>query len=215
MDLDGTLSDNREGIIRSIAFAMSEMNLPIPPDQAILPLIGPPLRQIFTTLLPEGQRHRAEEGVTLYRERFSRTGWGENHLYDGIYGGLEQLRNAGFAPVIVTGKPREFARKIAGKFGIDRFLTGVYGTELNGRFDDKRELLAHVLRQENALAAHSVMIGDRREDMLAAVVNGVQGWGVTYGFGSAAELYEAGAATLFDTPDSWIKAVLQAGPTQN
>ena len=46
-DLDGTLTDNSEGIIKSARFALDRMGFPDEPDSVLRRFIGPPLHDSF------------------------------------------------------------------------------------------------------------------------------------------------------------------------
>ena len=46
-DLDGTLTDSQEGIINCIKYALEELQKPIPADDELLKMVGPPLRDGF------------------------------------------------------------------------------------------------------------------------------------------------------------------------
>jgi len=81
-----------------------------------------------------------------------------------------------------------------------RHFTQVYGSELDGRFDDKTELIAHVHASEEIDASAAVMIGDRAGDVLGARANAVRSVGVLWGYGSERELVEAGADRLCAAP---------------
>jgi phosphoglycolate phosphatase len=85
-------------------------------------------------------------------------------------------------------------------FSLDRYFDGVYGSELDGRLGDKTELIAHLLEHEGLDAADSVMIGDRSYDVIGAGNNDVDVIGVLWGYGSAAELEQAGAKRLCRHP---------------
>jgi phosphoglycolate phosphatase len=76
----------------------------------------------------------------------------------------------------------------------------VYGPELDGRFEDKAELLAHLLTRERVEPEAAVMIGDRAADVRAAKASGVRSIGVLWGYGSEQELNDAGADALCATP---------------
>jgi phosphoglycolate phosphatase len=71
---------------------------------------------------------------------------------------------------------------------------------LEGRFDDKADLIAHMLTQAAIDPARAVMVGDRAHDVLAAARNGVAAVGVLWGYGDAQELRDAGAAVLCASP---------------
>ena len=74
-----------------------------------------------------------------------------------------------------------------------------FRTELNGRWDDKAELLAYLLATEGVEPGAPVMVGDRAADIMAAKANKVGSIGVLWGYGSEAELTDAGADTLCRT----------------
>jgi phosphoglycolate phosphatase len=195
-DLDGTLTDPKPGITRSIRYALERLDQDAPPEDALTWCIGPPLRISFVTLVGEANADRA---MTFYRERFGETGLYENALYPGILELLEQL--SGRPLFLATSKPHVFAERILDHFGIFRHFTQIFGSELDGQRADKSELLAHALRQTRSLPSRSVMIGDREHDIHGARANGMQGWGVLYGYGSPSELKKAGAERVFTSPD--------------
>jgi phosphoglycolate phosphatase len=191
-DLDGTLSDPRDGIIRSIGYALGRLGVPVPPPAELEQFIGPPLRETFASLL--GGPERVEEGIVLYRERYGTFGAYENVLYPGIAGVLTALAAEGLPLYIATSKPHVYARAIVEHFGIGEYFRNVYGCEWNGDRSNKAELLAHLLSEEGLEpTAEVVMIGDRHHDIRAARAHGLTAVGVTWGFGSEQELREAGA----------------------
>jgi phosphoglycolate phosphatase len=118
---------------------------------------------------------------------------------------LAEAAAGGYRTYIVTSKPRPFAERIAAALGLDAHLAGVYGAELDGRFDDKAELLRHVLEAEGLARAPGVMIGDRHQDVRAARAVGVRALGVTWGFGTAEELRAAGADALCASPPDLLR----------
>ena len=203
-DLDGTLTDPRVGITRCIRFALERLAEPCPPEDELVSCIGPPLRTSFATLLHTADAARIEQAMAYYRERFTAAGLFENEVYPGVASMLEVVRTAGFAAFVATSKPTVFAERILEHFGLDHYFQGVYGAELGGRFDDKSELLAEVLTVEALSPPHTVMIGDRATDMVAARTNGLRSIGVLWGYGSARELIETGATKLCTEPGELI-----------
>jgi phosphoglycolate phosphatase len=199
LDLDGTLTDPREGITRCIQYALETLDRPVPRQADLLGCIGPPLHASFVALLDgdEGLAHRA---VSLYRERFGEVGLFENAVYDDIPGALDALRDGGARLYVATSKPTIYARRITTHFGLDERLDDVFGSELDGKRSDKRDLLSHIVRSLSLDPTETVMVGDRRHDMLGAHRNRIRGIGVTWGYGARAELLEAGASGLLERP---------------
>ena len=71
-DLDGTLTDPRPGIVRSIQYALERLDAEVPDEASLLWCIGPPLADSFTRLL--GTDGPVERAIALYRERFGDVG---------------------------------------------------------------------------------------------------------------------------------------------
>jgi phosphoglycolate phosphatase len=199
-DLDGTLTDPRPGIVGSIRFALDQLGSPCPSDEALAAFIGPPLRATFATLLETTDASRVEAAMDLYRQRFAGSGLFENHVYAGVAGMLEQAGEMATAMFVATSKPAVYAERIVQHFGLDHHFEKVYGPELDGRREDKVELVAHLLASEGVAADAAMMVGDRADDVRSAKANGVGSIGVLWGYGSEQELLEAGADVLCRTP---------------
>lgn len=198
-DLDGTLTDPRPGIVGSLRFALDQLKAPCPTDEVLATYIGPPLRGTFATLLGTDDTDRIEQAIGLYRQRFANTGLYENRVYDGV---PEMLERAGAATAVyvATSKPAVYAERIVRHFGLAQHFRKVYGPDLDGRYENKAELLAHLLTRESVSPEAAVMIGDREADVRAAKASGVRSIGVLWGYGSERELIEAGADMLCATP---------------
>ena len=198
LDLDGTLVAPAPGIIGSCRYALEQLGVP-PPDPADLRwIIGPPLRASFAALLGEGGD--PEAALRHYRERYAASGLYEATPYPAILEVLEERKRSGDRLILCTAKPWVFAERVVSHFGFAPLLSAVYGPELDGRFDDKADLIERLLQVE-ALDADAVsMVGDREHDVRAAARNGVPTIGVLWGYGSEAELTNAGAALLIREP---------------
>lgn len=199
-DLDGTLSDPGEGIIKSIEYSLSEMGEPVPTLSVMRRFIGPPLTESF-------QHHcafdyeKAIEATRLFRERYAEKGIYENFVYPGVKEMLYSLQSKGKRLYIATSKPTVFAEKIIDFFNMKGYFSGVCGSEMDNSRSKKTEIVDFVLRKFlSGEEASAVMVGDREHDMLAASNCGIVGLGVTYGYGSRDELEKAGAYCCFDEP---------------
>ena len=199
-DLDGTLTDPRPGIVGSLRYALERMQRARPPDAVLATFIGPPIRGTFAGLLESTNPELIERAVALYRERFGSIGLYENEVYPGVPEMLAAAGALGPAAFVATSKAAVYAERIVRHFGLDHHFARVYGAELAGRFEDKSELLPHVLAAEGIAPGAAVMVGDRSVDVLAARAAGMPSIGVLWGYGSAAELTAAGADALCASP---------------
>lgn len=198
-DLDGTLTDNKPGIVRCLAYAMEKLGRPW--DQPVDTdwCVGPPLKDTFTRLLGPGQEGLIPQAIEFYRERFRPTGIYENSIYEGIASALIALRKEANL-YVATSKINEFTQIILKHFNIHQNFKGIYGSEPDGTFADKVDLVRHLLETEKLPLKNTVMIGDREHDMKAAVQNGIRGVGAGWGFGSVTELLSTGAEAVLPDP---------------
>ncbi len=194
-DLDGTVTDSKTGIIRSVQHALKYFDVARADDE-LLYFIGPPLKDSFGKLFG-GDAAKADLAVQKYREYYSVTGIFENALYDGVAGMLADLRRQGRVLSLATSKPEPFAQRILEHFGIASLFDHVAGAELTGPRNSKTSVLRHACGLCGvADMAQCLMVGDRKYDILGAHAVGMDGVGVLYGYGSRGELEEAGADKL-------------------
>ena len=198
-DLDGTLTDPKIGITTSIQYALAKFDVAIPTPDELTCCIGPPLHASFKALLGTTDAD-ADRAVDLYRERFSDVGLFENTLYAGIEETLTDVAVTGRRLFVATSKPHVFADRIIDHFGLRMHFGRVFGSELDGTRVHKTDLLRYALDETDTDPARAIMIGDRQHDMIGAANNGIATIGVLYGYGSRAELLEAGAGQLVAAP---------------
>lgn len=198
-DLDGTLTASGPGILASVRYALTRLGEPIPSDEILDRFIGPPLTDSFQTYC--GMDHeRAWDAVRTYREYYARSGQFENSVYDGIVELLGSLRDRSRVLAVGTSKAQPYAESILTHFGLAGFFTTIVGSELDGRRVRKAEVLAEVVARLGCEPDRAVMIGDRSHDVVGAAAVGIPCVGALWGYGSAAELTEAGAVALAATP---------------
>ena len=190
-DLDGTLTDPKPGITGSIQYALKKLGQPVPSQDELTWCIGPPLHASLKRLV--GTDELADKALLLYRERFSEVGLFENTPYQGIHDTLAAVAATGARMFVATSKPAVYATRIVDYFGLKPYFERVFGSELDGTRVDKRDLLRYALDEAKVDPQHAIMIGDRSHDVVGARTNGMTAIGVLYGYGSEAELRDAGA----------------------
>ena len=197
-DLDGTLTDSREGITKSVQYALDKMGIYEPELKPLERFIGPPLYDEFRRSygFDDAQAKRA---IEFYRERFGVVGWKENLLYDGIPQLLEQLKSAGKTIATASSKPAVFIEKILKYFEIDQYFTVVSGATLDGSIGTKAQVTQLSLDRLNVQdLSQAVLVGDRLHDVEGAKQCGIDCIGVAFGFGGREELEHAGATHVVD-----------------
>jgi phosphoglycolate phosphatase len=119
------------------------------------------------------------------------------------------IPSAGLRLFLCTSKPLAFATRILHHFDLEAHFARAYGAELDARFDDKGDLIAHLLQAERLRAEDVVMLGDRKHDVLAARRHDIPTIGALWGYGGEQELPLAGAAALCERPSD-VPSTLQS-----
>lgn len=115
---------------------------------------------------------------------------GEARLYDGVPEALTELRRNGFRLLLLSNCPFTYLEAHREQFHLERYFDGLYCAE---QFDylPKYAIFRELL--ERYIGPFAV-VGDRRQDMEAALRNEKPAIGCLYGYGSPGEL----------TPAAWL-----------
>jgi phosphoglycolate phosphatase len=186
-DLDGTLTDPKEGIINSIVYALNKLGIHENHIDELDTFIGPPLRESFAERY-NLTNNLADKAMLYYREYYSVKGLFENKIYPGVKELLKSLSSHNYQLFIATSKPTVYAVEVLRHFKIDTYFNEIIGSNLDNTRTDKTEILAYIVSNFCLQPSHSVMIGDRKHDIIGAKNNSMKTIGVTYGYGSPEEL---------------------------
>ena len=208
-DLDGTLTDPKEGITKSVAYALSYFGFDIKDPDSLTYFIGPPLCDNFRESF--GLSEAASlEALKLYRERYSSVGWTENVPYPQISDCLSQLKRNGKMLMVATSKAEPYAVRILEHFGLSKFFDVICGTPLDDPNQTKADVIRTALsRMNNNDLSHAVMVGDRKHDILGGREVGIQTVGVLYGYGTEEELRTYNADFVVSTVSELMNVLLR------
>lgn len=210
-DLDGTLTDPREGITKSVQHALSRMGIEEPDLKKLEPFIGPPLLDSFMEFYGFS-KEQARKAVEYYREYFHVTGLYQNELLEGVPQMLRHLREAGKVLAVASSKPEPFVRTIMEHFHIDQYFDYICGSTLDETRINKEEVIEELLRRMELPEEEKkkiLMVGDRRHDVEGAAVFGIPCLGISMGFAGEGELNRAGAVAIVDDMEELEEFVLK------
>ncbi|MDR2167398.1 MAG: HAD hydrolase-like protein [Clostridiales bacterium] len=204
-DMDGTLVDSKEGIIDSVMYALGCFGFGVEDGFNFDDLLGPPIREGFH-MLGDFADEQVEGLVAKYREDFTARGMFEARLYPGIEAMLAEFKARGANMAVATSKVTIYAEKILSHFGIAHYFDIIAGANLDGSRSEKPEIIAHVLDSlDKDRKLKVAMIGDRKYDILGAKAHNITSVGCLWGYGGQAELENAGACFLVDSPKDLLK----------
>jgi phosphoglycolate phosphatase len=208
-DLDGTLVDSAPGIIASLTHAVRALGHEFAPFTGIEHLLGPPMTQVVSQLLAPFGDDRIAQGVELYRTHYGRYGLSASQVYPGIRQMIARLITQGYTLHVATSKRQVFAEHTLNETGLREHFQSVFGTSPDGTLDNKARLLQTLLAAEAIHPSSACMVGDKRDDVIAAHQNGLLAIGVLWGYGTRSELMECGADTLVELPTQLTDAILK------
>lgn len=189
-DLDGTLTDPKVGIINSILFSLKKLRITEPKPVELERFIGPPLRQSFKERYDLSDA-LADKAVVYYREYFSEKGIFENACYEGVPELLNFLSASDFKLFLATSKPTVFADRILQHFELKKYFIDIIGCNLDHTRTEKTEIIDYLIKKHKLAKEKTIMIGDRKHDLIGAASNNVKSIAVTYGYGTIEELTES------------------------
>jgi len=208
-DLDGTVTDPKEGITKSVAYALAHFGIHIEDPDTLTYFIGPPLCDNFQASFGMTEE-QAQKALAIYRQRYSTVGWAENVPYPGIEAFLAALKAQGKTLMIATSKAEPYAVKILEHFGLAQYFDIICGTPMDDPKQTKADVIRAALARGNVTdLSRAVMIGDRLHDIQGGHEVGLTAIGVLYGYGDRWEHENNHADHIVETV-SQLQSLLSA-----
>ncbi len=194
-DLDGTLCDPGPGITDSVAFALEQIGIVEADAEVLRSFVGPPLQHSFKEIYHMDDAS-ADKAVDIYRDRFKQIGIHEYTPYPGIESLLKELQKQNVNMAVATSKIEPFALQVLESVKLFNYFSFI-SADLPQRPKLKAETIQIALNHFKLLDKSGVvMVGDKEHDIIGANANNIDSIGVTYGYGSEAELLKNGATQI-------------------
>ena len=210
-DLDGTITDPKEGITKCVQYSLKFFGIDEPELDNLECFIGPPLHKSYQIYYNFSEED-SFKAVAKYRERYSDIGIFECNLYSGIEEVIRNIKENGGMVGLATSKPEEFAIELLKHYNIYEYFDCVTGSMMNGNRSDKTEVLQEAFSRMNIskdMYSEVVMIGDRLHDIVGANNMNIESIGVKYGYSVGEELKEAGATYIVGTTSELNNLILK------
>ena len=198
LDFDGTLADTRGLIVKTMQQTLDALGLEPRTDDQCAAMIGLPLKQAFTDLLPMTDE-MGEQCVETYRRIFN----ANNALYviptfPNVLETLPQLHEQGYILTIASSRSNRSLREFVNDMHLNEVIPYVLGAEDVVRAKPHPDPVLQTLETFNCKPEDALVVGDTWYDIEMGRRAGVRTCGVTYGNGTREELMRAGADFLMD-----------------
>ena len=188
-DLDGTLVDTQEDIVRAANQMLMEMGAPLLAKEEIIRLVGRGLRQLVADCLRSQISERVEEGMRFYRAYYAQHLLDHSRLYAGALEVLDYFRERKQA--VVTNKPNPFSREILVGLGVaDYFVEIIAGDSDYPRKPDPTSIVS-MMEKYRIPPQETLLVGDSPIDVEAGRNAGIQTVVVKHGFADEAQIQTA------------------------
>jgi phosphoglycolate phosphatase len=182
-DLDGTLVDSKEDLVRAVNAARGHMGLGTIDNQTVYSYVGNGAPLLIRRALGEQATERAVEValqffLAYYREHMLDC----TALYPGVKEGLDRLLEAGVRMAVLTNKPVRISQAIVDGLGLGGHFRRVYGGNSFARKKPDPMGIEALLTDFGVASARALMVGDSAVDVQTARNAKVKACGVAWGF---------------------------------
>ncbi|KOO02639.1 phosphoglycolate phosphatase [Vibrio nereis] len=188
-DLDGTLLDSVPDLAVAADQAVQALGYPGVSEEKVRDyvgngadvLVGRALSQSMT-IDPALSSELLVKARELFDDFYDKSGHKLSHLYPAVKETLSELQQAGFTLALVTNKPSKFVPEILEQHGIDKFFVDVLGGDAFPEKKPNPVALNWLMEKHNCQPQEMLMVGDSKNDILAAKNAGCYSFGLTYGY---------------------------------
>lgn len=208
-DLDGTLMDTPQVIVRSLRHILGE-DSHIHDDTDLARHVGRPLDMIMTSLFPKAPAETIEEKKHDFRESFRAATVPDARglVFANVRGLLAHLENKGIPAAIVTSKVTASALELLEAGHIRSTFDAVIGHDMALAGKPAPDLALLAATQLHAEPSECLVVGDSPDDMRMGVAARMHTIGVTWGVGDHATLQSSGASTIAHTVEDLQSSIL-------
>jgi HAD superfamily hydrolase (TIGR01509 family) len=179
-DLDGTLVDSKRDIAGAQLWVLHQLGVDTYKVEDLYPLIGKPLAETFSRLLPPILHGRIAEAADLYKTYYPPRALETTTLFPGVRETLETLLAKGITLATATTKLTPGTRRVLTHFGIADCFVQIQGSD-DIPFKPDPTIIFKILSDQAWDPAETLMVGDTDNDIEAGKRAGIRTCGVTYG----------------------------------
>lgn len=171
-DFDGTVMDTNDVILKSWQHAFRQILGKTADEGRLLKTFGEPLKMTMKNFFG-GDEEQVERNVEIYRS------YQRDHYLDlispfpGVREMLEEVKSAGFKTALVTSRLKSTTYDGLRKFAIEAFFDCIITADDVTKHKPDPQPVFRALESLGSAAGSALMLGDTRQDILAAKNAGV------------------------------------------
>ena len=198
LDFDGTIADTRALIVSTMQQTITELSLPGRTDDECAAMIGLPLKQTFTDLIPMDDA-TGDLCAATYRRLFAENNVpGAVPMFPHVKDAILRMHAAGMLVTVASSRLRGSLTAFIDEMGLAPYIPYVLSVSDVERAKPAPDMVLKTLRENNLRPEDAIVVGDTMFDIRMAHAAGVKAVGVTYGNGSRASLEAERAEWIID-----------------
>jgi len=190
-DFDGTLVDTGTDLINSVNYTLRSLKLEEKSDQKIISFVGDGISKLIERSLGHDNPDYHEEAMRIFTEHYAKHLMDKTVLYPHVEDILSKFERK--IKIILTNKRYAFAQAIAGGLGIEKYFEEIIGAGSTPYLKPDRRLIEYLLDKYKARKEQTIIIGDGKNDILAAKNSGILSLAYLNGLGDRNALLSLGA----------------------
>ena len=208
-DLDGTLLDTLDDLADSANQVLADQGFPTHPVAAYRYFVGDGMQTLIERILPEDKRTPdcLERTVRAFQEVYSKNWHVKSTMYEGVDSMLDGLQQAGLILSILSNKPHEFTRLCVEEMLPDWTFAPLLGARPGVPKKPDPAGAVEIAERLRIGPEKILYLGDTATDMKTATSAGMYPVGALWGFRTAEELKQSGAAGLISTPQQLLEMI--------
>lgn len=212
-DLDGTLVDSAPDLALAINRMLTDLNKPEFDEDTIRSWVGNGAKVLTERALSGSaeidetlDNAYAADALTKFLAHYKACVCVNSVLYDGVRDGLISLKQAGYRLAIITNKPEQFIQPILDGLAIGSLFEIQIGGDTFPVQKPHPDPLFGALTKLDVTVEQCVMIGDSKNDILAAQAAGMASVGLTYGYNYGEDISQYQPSWCFDNFNQFVAA---------
>lgn len=205
LDIDGTLVFSHRGLLGGYKYALEHLGMPIPEPEILQKCIGPSPKISLKEVL-DVPDDKLELAYILNRGYVYTKGYAEFDVINEMDILVKDLYNARYKLYTASTKVEWLCELCIEKMGITRYFEKICGASNDGVTRMSKEDVIEYTKKCGA--EDPIIIGDRKFDIDAAKVCGIDSIGITFGYGSSDEIKEHNPTYICNTVNEIRKLLL-------
>ncbi|MGI2128292.1 phosphoglycolate phosphatase [Shewanella oncorhynchi] len=212
-DLDGTLIDSVPDLTVATQEALAELGLKSCSEAQVRTWVGNGAEMLMRRAMSHAlgtdvEQTTLDAAMPIFMHHYQENLEKHSALYSDVHQVLQTLFDAGFKLAVVTNKPYRFTMPLLNAFGINDFFSLVLGGDTLAKMKPDPLPLQHLLHEWQLEKTELLMVGDSKNDILAAKAAGIASIGLTYGYNYGEDIGLSGPDAVcgqFSEILNWVK----------